>query len=136
MLPLLRSTVLAIAGMEAAEGPQLIINTLTLGSIFWWIWLVTDAFDFGDVAQQFKYSNFVGEVKNNPQKYTWLRLTKAGAAATAERQGLVGSFTKDVALWFMMACIVAAWYVAVAHVELHVLCTSDESSPAVHSSAQ
>ena len=40
--------VLAIAGMEAAEGPQLLINTLTLISIFWWIWLVTDAFDWAD----------------------------------------------------------------------------------------
>lgn len=47
------------------------------------------------------------------KKYSWLRLTKAAKAAKEERSGLAGSFKKDVALWFMLACIIAAWYVQV-----------------------
>ena len=37
--------VLAIGGMEEVKGQELVINVLTLGSICWWIWMVTDAFE-------------------------------------------------------------------------------------------
>ena len=47
--------VLAIGGMEEVKGNELIINVFTLGSICWWIWMITDAFDYFDVAQSFKY---------------------------------------------------------------------------------
>ena len=47
--------VLAIGGMEEVKGQELIINIFTLGSICWWIWMITDAFDYFDVAQCFKY---------------------------------------------------------------------------------
>lgn len=47
--------VMAIAGMEEVVGQELAINIFTLGSICWWIWMVTDAFDYNDVCQSFKY---------------------------------------------------------------------------------
>ena len=47
--------VLAIGGMENVQGQELVINVFTLGSICWWIWMVTDAFDYTDVCQMFKY---------------------------------------------------------------------------------
>lgn len=47
--------VLSIGGMEEVAGQELIINILTLGSICWWIWLITDAFEYTDVCQSFKY---------------------------------------------------------------------------------
>lgn len=47
--------VLAIGGMEEAMGQELVINIITLGSICSWIWLITDAFDYTDVCQSFKY---------------------------------------------------------------------------------
>ena len=47
--------VLAIGGMEHVQGQELVINIFTLGSICWWIWMVTDAFDYTDVCQMFKY---------------------------------------------------------------------------------
>jgi len=47
--------VLAIGGMEDVVGQELAINVFTLGSICWWIWMVTDAFDYTDICQNFKY---------------------------------------------------------------------------------
>lgn len=47
--------VLAIGGMEEAVGEELLINIFTMGSICWWIWLVTDAFDYADICQRYKY---------------------------------------------------------------------------------
>lgn len=47
--------VLAIGGMQEVVGHELVINIFTLGSICWWIWMVTDAFDYTDVCQSFKY---------------------------------------------------------------------------------
>jgi hypothetical protein len=47
--------VLAIGGMEEVVGQELAINIFTLTSIFWWIWMVTDGFDYADVCQSFKY---------------------------------------------------------------------------------
>jgi hypothetical protein len=100
--------VLAIAGMEHAEGPQLWINVLTVGAIFWWIFLVTDAFDFADVAQQFRYHSFRKEVEQDAKKYEWLTLPGKKDAAE-ERAGLVGSVGRDVALWFCLLAILMAF---------------------------
>jgi len=47
--------VLAIGGMEEVVGQELAINVFTLASICWWIWVVTDGFDYTDVCQCFKY---------------------------------------------------------------------------------
>jgi hypothetical protein len=43
--------VLAIGGMEEVVGQELAINVFTLASICWWIWVVTDGFDYTDVCQ-------------------------------------------------------------------------------------
>ena len=47
--------VMAIAGMDETTRQETIINVVTLGSICSWIWLITDAFDYTDVCQSFKY---------------------------------------------------------------------------------
>jgi len=47
--------VMAIGGMEETTRQEMLINVVTLGSICTWIWLITDAFDYTDVCQSFKY---------------------------------------------------------------------------------
>ena len=102
--------VLAIAGMEEVVGQELVINIFVLISIFWWIWLVTDAFDYADVMQHFTYHVAIqAEVDEQKKTLPWLQLQRIQDDALLERQSLVGSFQKDVALWFMLACIGAAW---------------------------
>ena len=102
--------VLAIGGIEEAKDISLIINLLTLASICWWIWLITDAFDFCDVMQCFKYSNeFREEIQKDPTSYEWLQLSDVTEDAEKERKTLRGSLARDVGLWFMIASIAAAW---------------------------
>uniref|UniRef100_A0A6S8P6F7 Uncharacterized protein n=1 Tax=Amphora coffeiformis TaxID=265554 RepID=A0A6S8P6F7_9STRA len=102
--------VLAIGGMERAQDEAAVINLLTLASICWWIWLITDAFDFADVMQRFKYSNELREDRNkDPDAYQWLLLSDVSEDAEQERKTLQGSLARDVGLWFMMASIAAAW---------------------------
>ena len=102
--------VLAIGGMEEVKGQELIINIFTLGSICWWIWMVTDAFDYTDVCQTFKYqAELQPEADADPSQYGWLQLTPKDLDKAAERRTLVGSMQRDVALWFSLGCIGAAW---------------------------
>lgn len=103
--------VLAIGGSEATTRDEaVVINLLTLASICWWIWLITDAFDFGDVMQCFKYSNELRHERDrDPTLYEWLRLSDVTVDAARERRTLRGSLARDVGLWFMMASIAAAW---------------------------
>lgn len=100
--------VLAIGGMEMAIGQELIINLFTLGSICWWIWMVTDAFDYTDVCQNFKYHVDLREELSDG-KHDWLQLKSIAEDAESERQTLIGSIKRDIALWFCLACIGAAW---------------------------
>ena len=102
--------VLAIVGMERAAGPQLSINVATLGAIFWWIWLLTDAFDYADVAQQFKYREFRKEAAGAATPPAWLQLDSPGTGAAKLKARLAnGSWAKDVALWCVIATVAAAW---------------------------
>jgi hypothetical protein len=102
--------ILAIGGMEEVKGLELAINILTLGSIFWWIHLVTDAFDFTDVMQHYKYHvELREEMQKDPTRYSWLRLKTVAEDSKMERNNLVGSVRQDIALWFILACIGAAW---------------------------
>eukprot|EP00656_Telonema_subtile_P017311 TRINITY_DN19268_c0_g1_i1.p1 TRINITY_DN19268_c0_g1~~TRINITY_DN19268_c0_g1_i1.p1 ORF type:complete len:339 (+),score=79.71 TRINITY_DN19268_c0_g1_i1:35-1051(+) len=101
--------VLAIAGMEHSVGSQLITNLLMICSICWWIYIVTDAFDFVDVAQQFRYHGFEEQISQQPKKYGFLQVRAQEALRQQERNGLVGSVQRDVALWFLLGCIGAAW---------------------------
>lgn len=110
--------ILAIGGMEEVKGGELAINFLTGAAICWWIWLLTDAFDFTDVMQFYKYHfDFREEAEANKKKFSFLRFTKREDDSLFERQSLVGSLNKDVALWFMLMCIGAAWLpgIAVTH---------------------
>ena len=106
--------VLAIGGMQEVVGQELIINVFTLGSICWWIWLVTDAFDYTDVMQHFTYQvNLRKEIEQSgarkKKQCSWMKFRAREDDARMERQSLVGSLRKDIALWFMLACIAAAW---------------------------
>eukprot|EP00980_Cylindrotheca_fusiformis_P000096 scaffold19_cov114-Cylindrotheca_fusiformis.AAC.43 len=110
--------ILAIGGMEQVKGSELAINFLTGAAICWWIWLLTDAFDFTDVMQFYKYNvDFRDEAEADKKKFSFLRFTKKEDDALSERQSLVGTIKKDVALWFMLMCIGAAWLpgIAVSH---------------------
>jgi hypothetical protein len=49
--------VLSIGGLESGEpafGIKFLTNLFELFSLCWWIWLVSDAFDYCDVVFQFK----------------------------------------------------------------------------------
>jgi hypothetical protein len=109
--------ILAIGGMEEAKGSEFAINLLTGAAICWWIWLLTDAFDFTDVMQFYKYQGFREQADADKKKYGFLKFGKKEDDSLWERQSLVGSLKKDVALWFMLMCIGAAWLpgIAVTH---------------------
>lgn len=103
--------VLNLAGLQEITGQVLIINIFTLGSICWWIWMVSDAFDATDVMQHYKYHVQLREETKTSSKpvVSWLCLKTFKEDAMVERQSLVGTLKKDVALWFMIACIGSAW---------------------------
>uniref|UniRef100_A0A7S4HTS6 Uncharacterized protein n=1 Tax=Odontella aurita TaxID=265563 RepID=A0A7S4HTS6_9STRA len=102
--------ILAVTGSENAEGIDIVINVLTLVSICWWTWLISDAFDFTDVMQQYRYQVDLREqASKDPKKYHWLRLDPVEHVYKRERRTLAGQIRIDIALWFMLACIGAAW---------------------------
>mmetsp|Transcript_29129 Transcript_29129/g.70337 ORF Transcript_29129/g.70337 Transcript_29129/m.70337 type:complete len:290 (+) Transcript_29129:83-952(+) len=102
--------ILAIGGMEEVKGAEFASNALSAAAICWWIWLLTDAFDFADVIQFFTYhGDFREQAESDPKKYSFLKFSKKEDDALSERKSLVGTLKKDVALWFMLVCIAAAW---------------------------
>lgn len=101
--------VIAIAGMDLSEHQQLAINLLTLGSICWWTWIVTDAFDFFDITQQYMYGSFREEIMKEPKRYEWMRISHQLEKAKKAKKKVIGSFGRDISLWFLLACIGAAW---------------------------
>lgn len=98
--------VLAIAGMEEAEGASLVINAVTLLAICWWMWIITDAFDFSDVMQAYKYRIDFGD-KVRGGGFDWIALGSDDRAA--RRRGVAGDLQRNFMLWFMIASIIAAW---------------------------
>uniref|UniRef100_A0A7S2R6N1 Uncharacterized protein n=1 Tax=Eucampia antarctica TaxID=49252 RepID=A0A7S2R6N1_9STRA len=102
--------VLTVAGMTDLNAPTVLLECLTFGSICWWIWLVTDAFDCGNVTQQFKYScELRDEALKDTDKYSWIHIKNASSVRAEERDDLNGNLKIDVALWFMLSCIISAW---------------------------
>lgn len=102
--------VLAIAGMEEAEGWQLVINSVTLLAICWWIWILNDAFDFNDIVQAYKYRiDFGAGIQE--QNVDWIEFgtTTTSRGRGLARRGLASNIRRDIMLWFMLACITAAW---------------------------
>jgi hypothetical protein len=111
--------VLAIGTMDdVVVGIHLLTNIAELLSIGWWIWLLTDAFDFTDVMQYYKFHvEFGEEIGKDRAKYSWLRLHDG--KSQSHRRELLGSIKRDVALWFMLGSIAAAWMPGpVAHREV------------------
>jgi len=101
--------ILSIGGMEETKASDVIINIFTLGSICWWIWLLTDAFDFTDVMQHYKFHVELREdAEKDPKRFSWLRLKSMDEDAIKEKKSLAGTLTIDVALWLSIACIGAA----------------------------
>jgi len=49
------------------------------------------------------------EAEADPKKYEWLRMRPKEEDAASERGTLAGSVRRDVALWFSLASIAAAW---------------------------
>jgi len=95
---------------EDTTALELLMNGMELLSILWWIWLLTDAFDFDDVVQFYKYHVEYSKVKDlNPDKYKWFVLKSREKDAQSERRALGGSLKRDIAIWFNIACITAAW---------------------------
>lgn len=101
---------------------EVIINLLSLISICWWIYLITDAFSYEDVTQYFKYHvDLREEYELDPSRYPWFQLRDRTIEAVKERQMLsLGSIYKDVALWFLLLCIMLAWFPnsVVTHVDV------------------
>jgi len=112
--------VLAIAGGLEGSPAELLINLLMLFGILAWTYLVTDAFDYDDIAQQKRYHGFAAEIAEDPKKYSWLQVPGKDDAVE-ERKGLVGTMSRDIALWFMLWCIIAAWLPGVVthHMVIH-----------------
>lgn len=107
--------VLAIAGQQAVVGKQMVVNLATLGGILWWIFLLTDAFDTADTSHAHKYTTFREEVEKEPAKFSWLVLETESAAKTEELGDLEGTHRRDVALWFLLISIAAAFAGVVSH---------------------
>jgi hypothetical protein len=68
--------IMSISDMESSGmSSELIINIFTLGSICWWMWMVTDAFDHADVMQQYKYQvELKVDADADPKRFWWFQL--------------------------------------------------------------
>jgi len=96
---------------------QVAVNLAILFGIFWWIYVISDAFDSSDTTYGFKYAALrdSDDVTADPEKYKWLHVASAKKAAHDDRAALTGSFARDLALWFVLACIGAAFAGSVTH---------------------
>mmetsp|Transcript_33716 Transcript_33716/g.38402 ORF Transcript_33716/g.38402 Transcript_33716/m.38402 type:complete len:283 (+) Transcript_33716:48-896(+) len=102
--------ILAIGSMEEIEPIKIVIELFTLGSTCLWIWILTDAFDFQDVTQFYKYHvDIQKEQSKDPERYSWLKLKDLDKSSKVERKMLSGSAKRDIALWFIIACVGAPW---------------------------
>jgi hypothetical protein len=103
--------VLSIGGLQEVEDIHLLINVAELVSLCWWIWLISDAFDFADVMQVYKFHYEFREDYDSEKddKYFFIRLADTKESAKSERQGFMGSLKRDIALWGMLSAIAAAW---------------------------
>jgi len=97
-------------GNEDTSSVKSLANIFELLSLCWWIWLVSDAFDFNDVMVQYKFHyEFREEIEDDPRKFSFMRLRDRQKESQLERQSFFGSLKRDVALWFMLGSIASAW---------------------------
>lgn len=109
---------IAIVGSERISGRELLVNLSQLAGLLWWTHLLLDAFDASDVVQSFTYAKFRREAASaaGGAGVGWLRVGVNHAAERVdERQDLEGKLSRDVALWFVLSCIVAAMCGVVTH---------------------
>ena len=99
---------LAIANTDSnANGKELFVTVLELLSLIFWFYMLTDAFDTSDTAAGFVYN------KKLTVKHAFLK--KVPRSKLDERNTLAGSLSRDVALWFCLLGIFAAFAGVVSH---------------------
>lgn len=107
--------IMTIASEDELTIRGLIINTCQLIGLFSWLYLLSDAFDITDTQQGFIYWDRVCEQGKKKQKDLpdWLTVKKAGN--TADAVALKGSLSRDISLWFMLACSLSAFFGVTTH---------------------
>jgi len=100
--------VISIGAAEELSGKQLMVHLGMLFSIFWWIYILTDAFDCSDVSQAYQYKHFHEKVDKKPGDYEWLTLQALDDSRNTQKAKLQGSVIYDLGLWFILFCIFAA----------------------------
>eukprot|EP00529_Nitzschia_sp_RCC80_P026140 CAMPEP_0113454614 /NCGR_PEP_ID=MMETSP0014_2-20120614/7952_1 /TAXON_ID=2857 /ORGANISM="Nitzschia sp." /LENGTH=339 /DNA_ID=CAMNT_0000346021 /DNA_START=31 /DNA_END=1050 /DNA_ORIENTATION=+ /assembly_acc=CAM_ASM_000159 len=103
--------VLSMMEIQDMTDLHLYINLAELASLCWWIWLISDAFNFEDVMQVYKFhyefrEDYESEKK---KKFSFIKLEDTNKSAKSERESFMGSLVRDVALWGMIGSIAAAW---------------------------
>jgi len=106
---------LTIAGSEDISEKQLIVNCLQLAGLIFWIYLIFDAFDTSDVQQAFVYRKLK---KSAADVQPWLTISPLRLKRADVRADLSGTMTRDMALWFVLSGIFAAWAGVVSHREV------------------
>jgi hypothetical protein len=99
--------VLSMMEIQDMKDLHLFINLAELASLCWWIWLISDAFDFSDVMQVYKFHyEFRQDYEaGKSDKFSFIRLQDTKKSAKTERTEFMGSLTRDVALWGMMSSV-------------------------------
>lgn len=97
--------VIAIASDHEIGNKQLILHLCMLFAIFWWIFILSDAFDASDVVQAFQYKHFHEVVDRKPADYDWLQLQSLDDSRETQKNKLQGSVLYDLGLWFVLACV-------------------------------
>eukprot|EP00931_Biecheleriopsis_adriatica_P087981 TRINITY_DN62383_c0_g1_i1.p1 TRINITY_DN62383_c0_g1~~TRINITY_DN62383_c0_g1_i1.p1 ORF type:complete len:318 (-),score=50.15 TRINITY_DN62383_c0_g1_i1:10-963(-) len=99
----LMEPMLAIA-MQPSKA-KIFTHLLMLASIAWWTWVISDAFDWGDTEQEFKYRQMV-KLKREQH----VNGQVADACDWLQSEEIIedthtGSMVQDLCLWFMILCI-------------------------------
>jgi len=107
--------IMALAGEDDITPRALIVNVSQLIGLFSWLYLLSDAFDITDTQQNFIYwdrlcAQGTKAVSDLPK---WLTIKKAGA--TEDAKMLKGSLSRDLSLWFMLACSLSAFFGVTTH---------------------
>jgi hypothetical protein len=116
--------ILAIYGQDSLNERRILINLLMLASIAWWTWVISDAFDYSDVEQEFRYSQISKEIqtrkleervnrsfiRTQQDEMDWLVTDHSEA-----HWQYVGSMFHDLSLWFSICCIMSAIVGVVRH---------------------
>jgi len=107
--------IMTIASEDELTIRGLIINFCQLIGLFSWLYLLSDAFDITDTQQNFIYWDRICEqgkkkAKDLPE---WLTIKKAGN--TDDAVALKGSLSRDISLWFMLACSMSAFFGVTTH---------------------